>query len=47
MKHVAALLVGELLFASPSHAETPCDFKGISVGDKMTPAEIMTASDQV
>jgi hypothetical protein len=43
MKHAAALLVGALLFASPSHAETPCDFKGLSVGDKVTPADIMTA----
>jgi hypothetical protein len=40
MKYIAALL-GALFFASPSHAETPCDFKGISVGDKMAPAEIM------
>jgi hypothetical protein len=36
-----ALLVGTLIFASPSHAETPCDFKGISVGNKIAPAEIM------
>lgn len=43
MKHIAALLVGALLFGSLSHAETPCDFKGISVGNKMTPTEIMTA----
>jgi hypothetical protein len=43
MKHIAALLVGALLFASPSHAETPCDFKGVAVGNKMTPAEIMSA----
>ena len=43
MKHLAALLVSNLLFASPSHAETPCDFKGISVGNKMIPAEIMAA----
>jgi hypothetical protein len=42
MKHLAALLVGALPFTSPSHAETPCDFKGISVGNKMSPAEIMT-----
>jgi len=43
MKRIAALLVGTLLFTSPSHAETPCDFKGISVGNKMIPAEIMSA----
>jgi hypothetical protein len=44
MKHittVTALLVGALFFASPSRAQTPCDFKGISVGTKMDPAEIM------
>ncbi|HEV2098279.1 MAG TPA: hypothetical protein VGR45_05065 [Stellaceae bacterium] len=43
MKHISALLVGALLFASPSHAETPCDFKGISVGNKMAPADVMAA----
>jgi hypothetical protein len=43
MKHFAVLLIGVLFFASPSHAETPCDFKGISVGDRMKPSEIMTA----
>jgi hypothetical protein len=43
MKHIPALLVGALFFVSPSRAETPCDFKGIAVGNKMTPAEIMTA----
>lgn len=44
MKHNALLLVSALLiFASPSSAETPCDFKGISVGNKMRPAEIMAA----
>jgi hypothetical protein len=43
MKHIAACLVAALPFASPSHAETPCDFKGISVGNTMTAAEIMTA----
>jgi hypothetical protein len=40
---IAALLVSTLFFASPSHAETPCDFKGVSVGNKMAPAEIMAA----
>jgi large subunit ribosomal protein L5 len=30
MKYVAALLVVAFLFPSPSNAETPCDFKGIS-----------------
>jgi hypothetical protein len=43
MKYIAASLVGSLFFASPSHAEAPCDFKGISVGNKMAPAEIMAA----
>jgi len=43
MKHIATLLVAALLYARPLHAETPCDFKGISVGSKMAPAEIMTA----
>ena len=43
MKHVASLLICILFFASPSRAETPCDFKGISVGNKMNPAEIMAA----
>ena len=37
------VLVGILLFATPLLAETPCDFKGISVGDKMPPAKIMAA----
>src|SRR5882724_2601943 len=40
---VATLLVGAFVFASSSHAETPCDFKGVSVGDKMISAEVMTA----
>ena len=43
MKHVASLLICILFFASPSRAETPCDFKGISVGNRMNPAEIMAA----
>jgi hypothetical protein len=37
------VLVGILLFATPLLAETPYDFKGISVGDKMPPAKIMAA----
>jgi hypothetical protein len=37
------MLVGTLLFATPLLAETPCDFKGVSVGSKMSPAEIMSA----
>jgi hypothetical protein len=43
MKHEVALLLGALFFASPLYAETPCDFKGTSVGSRMTPAEVMTA----
>ena len=43
MRYIAAVLVGALFFASPSHAEPPCDFKGISVGTRMTPDQIMTA----
>ena len=42
MKQITALLCA-LLFASPVLAETPCDFKGISVGDRMSPGEIMSA----
>jgi hypothetical protein len=42
MKHIAVLL-GTLLFTSPLLAETPCDLKGISVGSKMSPAELMSA----
>jgi hypothetical protein len=41
MKRIVALLIGALFFASPSRAEAPCDFKGISVGNKMASAEIM------
>ena len=37
------VLVGALLFANPVLAETPCDFKGVSVGNKMSPAQIMSA----
>ncbi len=43
MKRVACLIVGVLFFASASRAETPCDFKGVSVGNKMAAAEIMAA----
>jgi hypothetical protein len=43
MKRISASLVGALLYATPLHAEAPCDFKGISVGSKMAPAEIMSA----
>lgn len=42
-KAVAILLVSAFSFAASSHAETPCNFKGVSVGDKMTPAEVMAA----
>ena len=42
-KQFGALLVSTFFFTNTSHAETPCDFKGISVGDKTTSAEIMAA----
>jgi hypothetical protein len=42
MRYIA-VLVGILFFASRSPAETPCDFKGISVGNKMSPAQLMSA----
>ena len=31
-----------LCTATATHAVTPCDFKGLSVGDKATPQQIMT-----
>jgi hypothetical protein len=37
------VIVGALLFASPLLAETACDFKGISIGNKMSQAQIMSA----
>jgi hypothetical protein len=40
---LVALLVSAFVFANSSHAETPCDFKGVFVGDKMTPAGVMAA----
>jgi hypothetical protein len=43
MKQIVALFIGSFLFISPSLAEKPCDFKGVSVGDKMSPAELMSA----
>jgi hypothetical protein len=42
LKHIT-MLVGILFFATPLLAETPCDFKGVSVGSRMSPAEIMSA----
>jgi hypothetical protein len=43
MKHLFALIIGGLVSLSPALAEAPCDFKGVSVGSKMSPAEIMSA----
>src|SRR5262249_48304962 len=44
MKQTAAALLGfTTMTRQAAGAETPCDFKGISVGDRMKPAEIMTA----
>lgn len=42
-KLLVVLPFSAFVFVSPSHAETPCDFKGLSVGDKMTPAQAMNA----
>jgi hypothetical protein len=40
--HRLGLLVAAiLLLTGEVHAATPCDFKGLSVGDKATPQEIM------
>jgi hypothetical protein len=36
-------LVSALCFAGAVRADPPCDFKGIAVGDKMTPTKIMAA----
>jgi hypothetical protein len=41
MKRIAALFIGTFFFATPSRAEAPCDFKGIAIGNRMAPAEIM------
>ncbi len=38
---VAALAFGLLLAPLTARGEIPCDFKGVSVGDKLAPAEIM------
>lgn len=44
MKALPALLITALVYAgAASGAETPCDFKGVSVGDKMSPSQLMTA----
>ena len=42
MRYITVLVVA-LLFASPLLAETPCDFKGVSVGSKMSPTQLMSA----
>jgi hypothetical protein len=42
-EQIVGLFIGSFLFISPSLAETPCDFKNISVGNRMSPAEIMSA----
>jgi hypothetical protein len=42
VKHVIPPIVVGLLLTSPALAETPCDFKGVSVGSRMSPAEIMS-----
>jgi hypothetical protein len=43
MIRLSTMLVGTLFFATPLLAETPCDFKGVSVGSSMSPVEIMSA----
>jgi hypothetical protein len=40
VKRLVAL--SAVLAVSGAHAATPCDFKGLSVGDKATPQQIMT-----
>jgi hypothetical protein len=42
MRYIA-VLVGTVLFTSPLHAEAPCDFKGIPVGNKVSPPQLMSA----
>jgi hypothetical protein len=39
----AALFIGYFFVATASRAEVPCDFKGIAVGSRMAPAEVMAA----
>jgi hypothetical protein len=39
----ASVIALAITQASIALAETPCDFKGVSVGDKATPAAVMTA----
>lgn len=41
--YFALLAISGLFVASSSYAEIPCDFKGVSVGDKMSTAQIMAA----
>src|SRR5262249_5225052 len=44
MKYIAALAgIILLLLTGALRAEPPCDFKAISVGDKMSPAKLMSA----
>jgi hypothetical protein len=42
MTHLFALIIGGLVSLSPALAEAPCDFKGVAVGSRMSPAEIMS-----
>jgi hypothetical protein len=39
----AAVCAASMAHATTVLADTPCDFKGLSVGDKLTPAAIMAA----
>jgi hypothetical protein len=43
MRFFTNLFIATFCCANLAHAQTPCDFKGVSVGDRMTPAEIMAA----
>ena len=38
---LAAFIFGLLLISSTARSEIPCDFKGVSVGDKLTPDQLM------
>lgn len=40
---LAILAYASILITMCASAKTPCDFKGVSVGDQMTPAAIMAA----
>jgi hypothetical protein len=43
MRFITNLFIATFCCANLAHAQTPCDFKGVSVGDRMTPAETLAA----